>query len=186
MSDIKKKKRKPLFQHFKNCRKKRSAFTLNISCFEPSYSVCCSALCWPLVSSSSAVGGFKVDSCVLIGCSRRRLPWHSGCCTESVPQHQQPALLHPLRSPSLLLSFLLLTTTTTTLALSSLSPSSYSSSPRWNTGRKSSTTSSRRTGRCAEACLSLAAQARHCVLLWSPSRTIYLRSVRVCVMRAGI
>lgn len=59
-------------------------------------------------SLPSAVGGSKSDRCGVIGCSRRRLPWHSGCCTESAPQHQQATDLHPPCYPPLLLFFLLL------------------------------------------------------------------------------
>lgn len=66
--------------------------------------------------------------------------------------------------------------------LSLLCPSSSSSSSS-TTDRESSSNSigSRRTGRCAEAWLPPAVQARRRVLLWSLSRTIYLRRVCVCV-----
>lgn len=63
----------------------------------------------PLLASftplPSAVGGSTNDSCAMIGCSGRR---HSGCCTESAPQHQQATDLYPPHYPSLLLCFLLL------------------------------------------------------------------------------
>lgn len=147
-------------------------------------------------SSSPAVGGSTSDSCALIGWSRRRLPWHSGCCTESVPQHQQAADLHPPHYPSLF--FLLLC-----LSSSHRHPCSLFSlpSPLPLTGLLKHTAAEdvhTPTGIAAAAAGGLvgvlrpvslppAAQARHCVLLCSPSRTICLRSVCVCVLvRAGI
>lgn len=58
------------------------------------------SLCWPLLAPSppSAVGWTISDSCAVIGCSRRRLPWHSGCCTASAPQYRQ-ASDHPAYYP---------------------------------------------------------------------------------------
>lgn len=94
--------------------KRSSGPPLNV--FKPNGSLCWSL--WPI--SPSAVGWSISDSCAVIGCSRRRLPWHSGCCTASAPQHRQ-ASDHPAYYPLPFFSSFAYHPLTATINLSSLS-----------------------------------------------------------------
>lgn len=148
--------------------------------------------------SSPAVGGSSSDSYTVIGCSSRRLPWHIGCCTD--PQHQQATDLHPPRYPSLFLFFLLLCLSSSHYYPCSLF--SVPSPPTWKDTQACLSTLQQRSinttaagiaaaataagglvGVLRPVSLLIAAQARHRILLWSLSRTIFLRSVRACESR---